>query len=72
LNPVFDSAKYEKQVCLHILHTYCSTKRKPLGVGWKRKANKRSLVRNKTHLSDSRDHPRNLQISFQKKLYKNL
>ena len=69
LNPVFDSAKYEKQVCHHILHTYRSTKKKPLGVGWKRKAHKKALVRNETLLSDPRDHPRNLQNSFQK-LYK--
>ena len=27
----------------------------------KRKAHKKALVRNETHLSDSRDHPRNLQ-----------
>jgi len=25
-DPVFDLAKYEKQVCLQILHTYSSTK----------------------------------------------
>ena len=31
---------------------------------------KKALVRNESHLSDPRDHPRNLQISFQKKLYK--
>ena len=46
LDPVFDSAKYEKQVCLHILHTYSSTEKKPLWVGRKRKAHKKSLVRN--------------------------
>ena len=38
--------------------------------GGKRKAHKKkALVRNESHLSDPRDHPRNLQISFQK-LYK--
>ena len=68
LDPVFDSAKYEKQVCLHILHTYSSTKMKPLGVGWKRKAHKKTLVRNETLLSDPRDHPRNLQKFFSKTL----
>ena len=36
-----------------------------LEVGWKRKAHKKTLVRNETLLSDPRDHPRNLQISFQ-------
>ena len=69
LDQVFDLAKYEKQVCHYILHTYRSTKKKPLEVGWKRRAHKKALVRNETHLSDPRDHPRNLQISFQK-LYK--
>ena len=68
LDPVFDSAKYEKQVCHHILHTYRFTKKKPLEVGWKRKAHKKALVRNKTHLSDPRDHPRNLQNFFSKTL----
>jgi hypothetical protein len=69
LDPVFDSAKYEKQVCHSILHTYRSTTRKPWEVGWQRKANKKkgALVRNETHLSDSRDHPRNLQNFFPKK-----
>jgi hypothetical protein len=66
LDPDFDSAKYEKQVCLHILYTYNSTKKKPLGVGWKRKAHEKALGRNETHLSDPRDHLRNLQNSFQK------
>ena len=33
--------------------------------GGKRKAHKKTLVRNESHLSDPRDHPRNLQISFQ-------
>jgi len=69
LDPVFDSAKYKKQVCHHILHTYRSTKKKPLEVGWKRRAHKKALVRNETLLSDPRDQPRNLQNSFQK-LYK--
>jgi hypothetical protein len=68
LDPVFDLAKYEKQVCHHILHTYKSTKKKPLEVGWKRKAHKKALVRNETHLSDSRDHLRNLQKLFSKTL----
>jgi hypothetical protein len=27
LDPVFDLAKYEKQVCHYILHTYRSTKK---------------------------------------------
>ena len=29
LDPVFDLAKYEKQVCLYTLHTYSSTKKEP-------------------------------------------
>ena len=37
LDPVFDLAKYEKQVCHYIIHTYRSTKKKPLEVGWKKK-----------------------------------
>ena len=37
LDPVFDLAKYEKQVCHYILHTYRSTRKKPLEVGWKKK-----------------------------------
>ena len=49
LDPVFDLAKYEKQVRHHILHTYRSTKKKPLEVGWKKKAHKNTLVRNETH-----------------------
>ena len=36
--------------CLYTLHTYRSTKKKPLEVGWKkRKAHKKGLVRNETH-----------------------
>ena len=66
LDPVFDLAKYKKQVRHHILHTYRSTKKKPLEVGWKRRAHKKALVRNETHLSDPRDHAMNLQIYFQK------
>ena len=42
--------------------------KEPLEVGWKRKAHKKALVRNKTHLSDPRDHPRNLQKFFSKTL----
>ena len=34
----------------------------------KRKAHKKALVRNETHLSDLRDHPRNLQKFFSKTL----
>ena len=37
MDPVFDLAKYEKQVCYYILHTYRSTKKKPLEVGWEKK-----------------------------------
>ena len=68
LDPVFDLAKYEKQVCHHILHTYSSTKKKPLGVGWKIKAHKKALVRNETLLRNPWDHPRNLQKFFSKTL----
>ena len=42
----------------------------PLEVGWKRKAHKKALVRNETHLSDPRDHPRNLQKFFSKNFIK--
>ena len=66
LDPVFDLAKYEKQVFHYILHTYRSTKKKPLEVGCKKKVHKKALVRNETHLSDPRDHPRNLQNFFSK------
>ena len=56
--------------CLYILHTYRSTKKKPLEVGWKkRKAHKKGLGEEWNTLSDPRDHLRNYNISFQK-LYK--
>ena len=43
-----------------------------LEVGWKRKAHKKAMVRNETHLSDSRDHPRNLQNFISKNFIKPL
>jgi len=42
--------------------------KEPLEVGWRRKAHKKALVRNETHLSDPRDRPRNLQKFFSKTL----
>ena len=37
VDPVFNLAKYEKQVCHYIFHTYRSTKKKPIEIGWKKK-----------------------------------
>ena len=62
----FDLAKYEKQVCHYILHTYRSTKKKPLEVGWKKKAHKNTLVRNETHWAIREITRGTYKISFQK------
>ena len=62
LDPVFDLAKYEKQVCLQILHTYSSTK-----IAIRDRLRKKGTI--KSHgkesytLSDPWDHPRNF-INF--------
>ena len=62
MDPVFDLAKYEKQVCLQILRTYSSTKttiRDRLG----KKGTIKSLGEELYTLSDLRDHSRNF-INF--------
>jgi len=62
LDPVFDLAKYEKQVCLQILHTYSSTK-----TAIRDRSRKKGIIKNlgkeSYTLSDLRDHPRNF-INF--------
>ena len=69
LDPVFDLAKYEKQVCLQILRTYSSTKttiRDRLG----KKGTIKSLGEELYTLSDLRDHPRNFINFFWKNFTK--
>ena len=68
LDLVFDSAKYEMQVRLQILHTYSSTK---IAIRDRLRKNGRikSLGEELYTLSDPRDHPRN-SINFFWKLYK--
>ena len=71
LDPVFDLAKYEKQVCLQILHTYSSTKiviRNRL----RKKGRIKSLGEELYTLSDPRDHPRNFIDFFGKQTLQNL
>jgi len=58
LDPVFDLAKYEKQVCLQILHTYSSTKT-TITDRLRKKGTIKSLGKESYTLSDPRDHPRN-------------
>ena len=62
----FDLAKYEKQVCLQILHTYSSTK---IGIRdrLRKKCTIKSLGKELYTLSDPRDHPRNFINFFWKK-----
>ena len=70
LDPVFNLAKYEKQVCLQILHTYSSTKiafRDRL----RKKGTIKSLGKELYTLSDPRDHKRNF-INFFWKTLQNL
>jgi len=62
LDPVFDLAKYEKQVCLQILHTYSSTKT-AIRDRLRKKGKIKSLGKELYTLSDLRDHPRNF-INF--------
>jgi len=62
LDPVFDLAKYEKQVCLQILHTYNSTKT-AIRDRLRKKGRIKSLGEELYTLSDPRDHPRNF-INF--------
>ena len=68
MEPVFDLAKYEKQVYLQILHTYSSTK---IAIRDRLRKNGRikSLGEELYTLSDPRDHPRNF-INFFEKPYK--
>ena len=71
LDPVFDLVKYEKQVCLQILHTYSSTK---IAIRDRLRKNGRikSLGEELYTLSDLRDHLRNFINFFWKTLQKNL
>ena len=62
MDPVFDLAKYEKQVCLQILHTYSSTKI-AIRDRLRKKGTIKSLGKELYTLSDPRDHPRNF-INF--------
>jgi len=70
LDPVFDLAKYEKQVCLQILHTYSSTKI-AIRDRLRKKGTVQSLGEELYTLSDPRDHPRNF-INFFWKTLQNL
>ena len=58
MDPVFDIAKYEKQVCLQILRTYSSTKI-AIRDRMRKKGIIKSLGKESYTLSDLRDHPRN-------------
>ena len=62
LDPVFELAKYEKQVCLQILQTYSSTK-----IAIRDSLRKKGIIKSNGEelytLSDPRDHPRNF-INF--------
>ena len=71
MDPVFDLAKYEKQVCLRILHTYSSTKT-AIRDRLRKKGRIKSLREELYTLSDPRDHPRNFINFFQKILTKPL
>jgi len=62
LDPVFDLAKYEKQVCLQILHTYSSTKT-AIRDRLRKKGKIKGLGKESYTLSDPRDHLRNF-INF--------
>ena len=68
LDPVFDLAKHEKQVCLQILHTNSSTK-----IAIKDRLRKKGTIKRlgmeSYTLSDPRDHSRNF-INFFENLYK--
>ena len=62
LDLVFDLAKYEKQVCLQILHTYSSIKT-AIRDRLRKKGTIKSLGEELYTLSDPRDHSRNF-INF--------
>ena len=70
LDPVFDLAKYEKQICLQILHTYSSTK-----IAIRDRLRKKGIIKSLGEelytLSDPRDHLRNF-INFFWKTLQNL
>ena len=70
LDPVFDLTKYEKKVCLQILHTYSSTKI-AIRDRLRKKDTIKSLGKESYTLSDLRDHPRNF-INFFWKTLQNL
>ena len=70
LDPVFDLAKYERQVCVQILHTYSSTKI-AIRDRLRKKGTIKSLGKESYTLSDPRDHPRNF-INFFWKTLQNL
>ena len=59
---VYDLAKYEKQVCPQILHTYISTKT-AIRDRLRKKGTIKSLGKESYTLSDLRDHPMNF-INF--------
>ena len=65
LDPVFDWTKYEKQVCLQILHTYSSTKI-AIRDRLRKKGKIKSIGKELYTLNDSRDHPRNFINFFTK------
>ena len=71
LDPVFDLAKYKKQVCLQILHTYSSTKT-AIGDRLRKKGKIKSLGEELYTLSDLRDHLRNFINFLWKKTLQNL
>ena len=62
MDPVFDLAKHEKQVCLQILRTYSSTKI-AIRDRMRKKGTIKSLGEESYTMSDPRDHPRNF-INF--------
>jgi len=63
LDPVFDLAKYEKYVCLQILHTYSSTKI-AIRDRMRKKGTIKSLGEESYTLSYPRDHTRNFTNFF--------
>ena len=63
MDPVFDLAKYEKELYLQILHTYSSTKT-AIRDRLRKKDTIKSLGKKSHTLSNPRDHPRNFIIFF--------
>ena len=72
MDPIFDLVKYEKQVCLQILHTYNSTKI-DIRDRLRKKGTIKSLGKESYTVSDPRDHPRNktsgLTVELRRKKY---